>query len=306
MPENSSDVELVRAARSGEVAAAGALIGRHRAGMHAVALSVLGNGPDVEDAVQDASLIALRRMGEVRQPESVGAWLRMIVRNVCRSRLRSAASTTPVSDLTVLASEASPERVIERHAMRDWLWRAIDELSPTLRMTVMLRHFSPRTPSYEQIAALCGVPVGTVRSRLSEARAKLAEAMATTADSVHDDTVALSRRSALEAVETLEAAGQGRFAELAAERWTPDVAYYSGRQRVGDRNFLVRGMDNDLQAGVRQRFVSAVTSRDIVIWEMDLVNPPDRPGHCPPAVAWLMSMKDNRMHQLRLFHGPAG
>ncbi|WP_199485138.1 RNA polymerase sigma factor [Actinomadura craniellae] len=299
-------MELLRAARNGEVAAVGALLERHRAGMHAVALSVLGNGPDVEDAVQDASLIALRRMGEVRQPESVGAWLRMVVRNVCRSRLRAAAITTPVPDPGAVAAGAGPEGVIEQHAMRDWLWRAIDELSPTLRVTVMLRHFSPRTPSYHQIAALYGVPVGTVRSRLGQARAKLAEAMAATAASAHDDAVARCRASAREAVETLAAAEQGRFAELTAERWTPDVAYYRGRRRVGGRDFLIRGMAGDLEAGVRQRFVAAVTGRDATIWEMDLVNPPEKPGHCPPAVAWLMSLRDGRMHQLRLFHAPAG
>ncbi|WP_220039860.1 RNA polymerase sigma factor [Nonomuraea aridisoli] len=297
-----SDPELLRAAQDGDVAALGALLERHRAGMRAVALSVLGNVPDVEDAVQEASLIALRRVGDVRRPESCGAWLRMIVRNVCRAHLRSAAGTTPVPDLATLAAATGPEQVIDEHAMRDWLWRAIDELSPTLRMTVMLRHFSPRTPSYEQIAALCGVPVGTVRSRLSQARGRLAEAMAATADSAHDDALARSRASALEAAETLAAAEQGRFAELAAERWTPDVAYYSGRQRVGDRDFLIRGMADDLEAGVRQRFVTAVAGRDTAIWEMDLVNPPDDPHHCPPAVAWLMSMKDGRMHELRLFH----
>jgi RNA polymerase sigma-70 factor (ECF subfamily) len=304
LSENPSDAELLRAARNGEVAAVGALMERHRAGMRAVALSVLGNGPDAEDAVQDASLIALRRLGDVRQPESVGAWLRAIVRNVCRSRLRSAETLIPVPDLAALAAGTSPERVIDQHAMRDWLWRAIDELSPTLRTTVMLRHFSPRTPSYDQIATLFGVPVGTVRSRLSEARTKLAEAMAQTADSAHDDAVALSRASAQEAAETLAAAQQGRFAELTAERWTSDVGYYSGQQRVGDRNFLIRGMTSDLEAGVRQRFVTAVTSRDTTIWEMDLVSPPDKPDHCPPAVAWLMSMKNGRVHQLRLFHAP--
>ena len=116
-------------------------------------------------------------------------------------------------------------------------------------MTVMLRHFSADTPSYDQIAALCGVPVGTVRSRLGEARRKLVEAMAATADSVHADALAASRASALEAAETLAAAEQGRFAELTAERWTPDAAYYAGRQRVGDRGFLIRGMAGDLEAG---------------------------------------------------------
>ncbi|MDX3771981.1 MULTISPECIES: sigma-70 family RNA polymerase sigma factor [unclassified Streptomyces] len=303
MSEGPFDAELVRAAQSGEVAAVGVLIERHRAAMHAVALGVLGYGPEAEDAVQDASLIALRRIGDVRQAESVGAWLRMIVRNVCRARLRSAVSTTPFPELGVAAG---PEEIIDRHAMRDWLWRAIDELSPVLRMTVMLRYFSPRTPSYEQMAALCGVPVGTARSRLSEARTKLAGAMAATADLAHKDAATLSRASGREAVETLAAAGQGRFAELTAERWTPDAGFYVGRHRAGDRNFLVRGMVGDLEAGVRQRFRSAVAGRDMVIWEMDLVNPPDRPGHCPPAVAWVMSMRHGRMHQLRLFHAPVG
>lgn len=299
-----TDAQLLSIARGGEVAAVGALVERHRAGMHAVALSVLGNRPDTEDAVQEASLIALRHIADVRQPESVGAWLRMVVRNVCRSRLRAAPPTTPLPDLAVPAAETDPEKVVERHWTRDWIWQAVDELSPALRMTVMLRHFSPRTPSYEQIAALCGVPVGTVRSRLAEARRKLAEAMAQTADSAHADARALSRATARDAVATLAAAEQGRFAELAAERWTPDAGYYVGRQRVGDRDFLVRGMAGDLEAGVRQRFVGAVTSRDTTIWEMELVNPPDKPDHCPPAVAWLMSTKDGRMHQLRLFHAP--
>ncbi|MGW0080714.1 RNA polymerase sigma factor [Streptomyces sp. NPDC003393] len=302
--DTPTDAQLVDIACAGDIAAVGALIERHRAGMHAVALSVLGHHPDTEDAVQEASLIALRRITDVRQPESVGAWLRMLVRNVCRARLRSAVPTTPLLELTEAAAETDPGRVVDRHATRDWIWRAIDELSPTLRMAVLLRHFSPRTPSYEQMAALCGVPVGTVRSRLAEGRRKLTEAMAATADSVHADALALSRATAQEARATLAAAEQGRFARLVAERWAPDVGYYVGGRRVGDREFLVRGMACDLEAGVRSRFVSAVTSRDTTIWEMELVNPPTEPEHCPPAVAWLMSMKNGRVHQVRLFHAP--
>ncbi|MFC9330150.1 RNA polymerase sigma factor [Kitasatospora sp. NPDC057015] len=297
-------MELVQDTRNGEVAALGVLLERHRAGMRAVAMSLLGNTPDADDAVQDATLIALRRIGDLRQPESVGLWLRAIVRNVCRTRLRSAPPPSPLPDLARLTSGAGPEQVIDRHAMQDWLWRAIDELSPVLRTTVMLRHFSARTPSYDEMATLFGVPVGTVRSRLNEARRRLAAAMAATAEAVHADVRVLSRESARAAAETLAAAEQGRLAELAAERWTADVGYYAGRHRVGGRDFLIRGMADDLEAGVRQRFVSAVAGRDTVIWEMDLVNPPDDPGHCPPAVAWLMSVKGARMHRLRLFHAP--
>ncbi|MER6223080.1 sigma factor [Streptomyces sp900105755] len=62
------DAVLTRAAQAGEVAALGLLLERHRAGMRAVALSLLGTGPDAEDVVQDAALTALRRIGDVRDP----------------------------------------------------------------------------------------------------------------------------------------------------------------------------------------------------------------------------------------------
>jgi len=50
------DAVLTRAAQAGEVAALGLLLERHRAGMRAVALSILGPGPDVDDVVQDAAV----------------------------------------------------------------------------------------------------------------------------------------------------------------------------------------------------------------------------------------------------------
>ena len=85
------DAELTRAAQRGEVAALGLLLERHEAAMRAVALSILGPGPDAEDVVQDAALTALRSIGDVRDPDAVGAWLRTIVRNRCRGLLTNVA-----------------------------------------------------------------------------------------------------------------------------------------------------------------------------------------------------------------------
>lgn len=124
-----SDAELTRAAQAGDAAALGVLLARHEAGMRAVALGVLGHGPDADDAVQDAMLVALSRIGDVRDPASVGAWLRMIVRNACRNTVRSNASRRSLGELEPVSAD-SPERVLEGHALRDWLWHAIDELTP--------------------------------------------------------------------------------------------------------------------------------------------------------------------------------
>jgi RNA polymerase sigma factor (sigma-70 family) len=207
----SPDAVLTRDAQAGQADALGSLLIRHQADLRAVALSILGPGPDAEDAVQEATLIALRRIGDVRDPGAVGPWLRMIVRNQCRMRLRAKDREEPRIDLDRPATAPSPDQVLEEHALRDWLWHAIEQLSPPLRTTLLLRHFSGVT-RYEEIAAACEVPVGTVRSRLSEARAKLTDALLATAEDRHDDAGELSRAASVEAVETL-AGGRARRAQ---------------------------------------------------------------------------------------------
>jgi RNA polymerase sigma factor (sigma-70 family) len=127
----AADVELVRSAQSGEVGGLGLLLARHRGPMYAVALSILGPGSDAEDVVQDACLTALRRIGDVRDPEAVGSWLRALVRNGCRMRLR-ARTAVPVADVQVLArlpTEPDPAELLERSVSRDWLWAALEKLS---------------------------------------------------------------------------------------------------------------------------------------------------------------------------------
>jgi RNA polymerase sigma factor (sigma-70 family) len=296
-----SDVELVRAARDGDVSGLGLLLTRHEAGMRAVALGVLGYGPDAEDAVQDASLTALRRIGDLREPESVGPWLRMIVRNECRMRLRAARSVVPVADPLVPADPMSPERIVDDHASRDWIWHAMGELTPSLRQTLLLRYFTTVT-AYDEIAEVLEVPVGTVRSRLNQARGKLVESLRATADVAHTDAGEANAASAREAVETLAVAERGEFPALVHDRWLPETEMIAGQGLRGGRDLLVYGMDKDLNDGVHQRLRHAVTGRDVTVWEMDLISPPDDPEHCPPAVIWVMTCRAGRYAKLRLYH----
>ncbi|MFG2958908.1 carotenoid oxygenase family protein [Streptomyces sp. NPDC048291] len=201
------------------------------------------------------------------------------------------------------STEAGPEQWLERSTLRDWVWEALEELSPALRLQLVLRHFTTHVTSYERIAAAYGIPVGTVRSRLTQGRTKLAAALAGTADTAHGDTARRTLDSRTQARETLAAAESGHFGALLTERWSPEVALFRGGDRVGGRDLLVRAMDGDIAAGVRQRLVQAIAGRSLAVWEMDIVNPADDPGHCPPAVAWLMTLDaTGRVHRLRLFH----
>lgn len=159
----TSDADLVLAARAGDAGGFGALLERHRAGMLAVALSILGYGPETEDAVQDAALTAFARIDQLRDPAIAGAWLRAIVRTVCQMRVRArgAQERRRVEErlLPPTAVPSADER-LERHALRNWVWCALEELSEPLRLPVLLRYFSG-VSSYVEIATLCDVPVGT-------------------------------------------------------------------------------------------------------------------------------------------------
>ncbi|MFI6762593.1 RNA polymerase sigma factor [Micromonospora sp. NPDC050417] len=299
-----SDSELALAAQSGDATALGVLVARHQAGMQAVALSLLGYGPDAEDAVQDAILTALGRIGDLRDPAAVGPWLRAIVRNNARMRLRR-SRTVPVGDLEALAlpaTDPTPEELLDGRSMRDWVWHAMGELSEPIRLVTLLRYFSGAS-SYEQIAALCGVPVGTVRSRLSQARSKLTTALQETADEAHDDAAAQAAARRREAEQGLATAYRGEFSDFVRETWWSDAEFVTPDGQVaGGPDFAIWGMNKDLNDGVRQRIANVVTSGNVMIWEADLISPPDNPTHCPPSAIWLHTLREGRTARMRLYH----
>jgi RNA polymerase sigma-70 factor (ECF subfamily) len=300
-----SDGELVRAAQAGDAASLGVLLERHRAGMQAVALSLLGYyGPDTDDVVQDAMLIALQRLGELRDPQAAGPWLRAIVRNACRMHLRRRHSLVlGEPTLVALPSDApSPDELLDRLALRNWLWQALAELSEPLQLVVLLRYFSG-VADYAQIAALCGVPVGTVRSRLHEARRTLGTALRATANGAHGDAAALSTQRRHDVAEWLAAADRGEFRAVLADAWSAEVVVVGPQGQQGrGRDLLARIMESDLAAGVRQRPVDVTASRRFTIIEAELVSPPWDPEHCPRAVVWLLALRDGQVERARLFH----
>lgn len=299
-----TDAELVHAAQAGDPASLGLLLERHRAGMQAVALSLLGYSPEAQDAVQDAMLVALQQLGELRDPSAAGAWLRAIVRNACRMRRRATRSYVTDDSIiaTIMSDELTPDQVLDRHALRDWVWYAMEELSEPLQLVIMLRYFSG-VSSYEQIAALCGVPVGTIRSRLNQARLKLSTSLLATAGAAHDDAAVLTARRRREAGELLIAAERGEFRMALADSWSNDVTV-AGPSGLEGRGWqiLVQAMESDLDAGVHQRLVHLTASRDLTVMECDLLSPPWDPEHCPAGVVWLLSLRDDHVVRARLFH----
>lgn len=296
------DEELVRRVRTGDTASLGSLLARYYAGMFAVALAVLHDPAEAEDAVQDAMLTALRRLaGDLRDPASVGPWLRAVVRNECRMRLRS-GRPVPVGgadDLPIRVTD--PDQALDRLATRDWVWTAIRRLSPPLQTVTLLRYFTG-VRSYAHIASACGIPVGTVRSRLSQARGILARELLATRHALPDDASGFTRDCRQEAEHAIAAGNTGEFAAVLQDRWHDDaVATWSDGRQVHGVRAVAETMNTSVAAGIRQRLVTAVAGHDLLVWEIDVLNPPGVAG-CPAQACWLLQLDHGRVRRLRLFH----
>jgi len=294
------DVSLVRAAQAGDVTALGALLERHRARLHAVAVSLLGHGADADDAVQDGFLIALKRIGELREPAAAGGWLAAIVVNVCRAQLRRPARELAVAEpVEPRGALDTVEQQIDRGALRDWVWTALERLPESQRVAVMLRHFSS-AGSYEAIAEICDVPVGTVRSRLNAARARLADELLATAAQAHVD-----RDRALPAgvaMGAFERSGDRRVLESA---FTPHVSFrMADKVERHGRDLLATLLARDFEDGVTSRLQRVILGEHVAVVELLLDSPPEQPLHCPPAVTQLQFHDGGRTHRLVSYYAP--
>ena len=133
-----------------------------------------------EDAVQEAYLRAYQSFSQFRG-EDARAWLLTIVRNTCftwlqQNRRHGAAASFDEDLHDPVVTQNNPETILLRRADVEQVRQAIAQLPLALREIIVLREIEGM--AYKQIADVVGVPIGTVMSRLSRAREKLAVTLA--------------------------------------------------------------------------------------------------------------------------------
>lgn len=166
------DHALLRAHVDGDASAFPELVRRHRDRCWSLALRTLGGDrEEAADAVQDALLSAHRSAGSFRGEAQVSTWLHRVVLNACLDRLRRRAArpTVPLSDelpAHVVASE--PPATEDRLDIA----AALAALPVEQREALVLVDVQDRPVA--EVALLLGVPEGTVKSRCSRGRARLA------------------------------------------------------------------------------------------------------------------------------------
>lgn len=283
-----ADADLVAAACAGDVGSMAVLIERHRARMRAVAVSMLGPGVDSDDVVQDASLTALTTLHRLHDPGAAGAWLTGITRNLSRRAISARGRHVALTDaLDRCASTlGDPARLLETALLADWLWHAINELSEPLRQVIVLRHFS-QVSAYAEIAVVLGLPIGTVRSRLHEARRGLTTQLTAMADESHPDHAHLvAARSDLFTTIYGEYNRGDECREFRAAltvdaelRQGAEGVLECGRDRIGD------WLQSDIDLGVQIQLHDLVAGKGITVIDGAFINPVELPGHCPPTTS---------------------
>jgi RNA polymerase sigma-70 factor (ECF subfamily) len=179
-----TDAELVEQARRGDASAFGVLVDRHRHAVYRAALAAVGNAAEAEDVAQEAFVAAYRRLQTFRGEASVKTWMLTIAWNKALDRRRSLtrwvktlapawdAAREPATELEHHASNAAdPEQQALSVELRTQVRRLIRALPRGLRDALLLAGSGAHT--YEEAAAMLGVPTGTVKWRVSEARRQL-------------------------------------------------------------------------------------------------------------------------------------
>lgn len=289
----------------------GLLLERYRAPLYGQALGILGYGPQAEDAVHDTFVVALRKIDQVREPAAVGGWLHAVLRNICLTRLRTGQSEVLFGEMQRHDREvqeaplySSVEESIDCLAMREWVWTALSELPEILRVTAMMRYFG-RCSSYEEISTVLGVPMGTVRSRLSQVKVKLAEALLKTAELAHDEARQLTEARTRYFGDAAEEINRSQGFNLLLNAYSDDpTCVLPGGKILRGRKVVIEDLEGDLEAGLKMHPTNVMASKDITILEADFENPRDDPFHCPPATTQVHFQRDGLTHRVHLHFAP--
>ena len=168
------DRDLVERARKGDREAFAVLVHQVSDGLYAVAWRILRDSTLAEDALQNALVLAWRRLPKLRDPDRFEAWIHRILVHACydeSERTRAWRRSVTVLPIELPSPSDGPSTVADR----DELERAFRHVSIEQRAVFVLHHYLG-LPLVE-VAELLGVPAGTARSRLHYATLALRDAL---------------------------------------------------------------------------------------------------------------------------------
>jgi len=161
----ADDVELVAACAAGRPEAFRELLARYRRSAVTLAYQMLGNAEDAEDVAQEAFVRIFQAIPRFRGQAAFPTWLYRIVTNLCLGSRRRRRVTVGLDAVREPTAADSPSRSVPEGLLA----RQVMAAMPADRRAILLLR-EQEGLSYREIAEALGLPLGTVRSRLSKAR----------------------------------------------------------------------------------------------------------------------------------------
>jgi len=183
---NDPDLSLVERSQQNDLEAFEVLVQRYQGKVYSFVCKMTNDVADAEDIVQEVFIRVYRSIHRFRAESTFQTWLYRIALNMCVDRSRRSQREVPVAfsldanpeqegteRLREIPDEShNPERVAERAELQSRVRRCLAQMSAKLRTVIVL--YDIQGLSYEEIAATLRCPIGTVKSRLFNARADLA------------------------------------------------------------------------------------------------------------------------------------
>jgi RNA polymerase sigma-70 factor (ECF subfamily) len=295
--------DLAEAAKRRDTAAINVLFEYFMPALYARALRICGNTPLAQDVVQDTLIIAYQNLSKLREPAAIYSWLVKILLNTCYRQMNK--DRYRQDKLAALPSESSIISSVDAHldsaADQQLLFQSMSHLSDELNSCILLRYFSDFT-SYEDIAAILGIPVGTVRSRLAAAREKLIKKFQSR-DDAGDKYLHESRTWSAYYKEIWKSLyDDGRVRDQFYHHLNPllDIRFTSGKRGQG-RKILEYEISQDLVCGTRFEVEEVISSGSISIIQGTNLFTPDFPNRCAPQSVFVLFRKDAQVEQLHIY-----
>lgn len=177
-----TDLSLVERCRASDDAAFSEVVARYKTKIYNYIYRMTGSSEDAEDLTQEVFIRMYTSIDTFRGQSSLNTWLFRIAGNLCIDRFRRAKKRTPAYSLDEPVGDAAqvhevpdhtyePHRLLENVEMAEQIQQALSKLPEKLRATLLL-HDIEGMP-YEEISQVVGCPLGTVKSRLFNARMQL-------------------------------------------------------------------------------------------------------------------------------------
>jgi|SRR5687767_13678792 len=270
--------------------------------LYARALTMYGNTPAAKDAVQDVFMIAFLQLKKLRDPMAFPGWIKKILVHNCYRNIQK-EKRMERSDL-FLSDDMEFERKLDELYNKHKLFDSLEALSEQLKATVLLRYFS-RNNSYDDIATILCVPVGTIRSRLNKARVELSR--------YWKESCGEGKASAeseewnafyLRLFEGYTISQQLREKICSHFEKNLHIQLTSGKHIIGN-TYMIKGLEDDVACGIRLKDINVISCGRISVIEFDNINSKEYPDHCPSKTALVAFREKKKLVRVHIHDADA-